>query len=69
MGFVHFSFYSAIELFSESRDARQKPHHKIGQSGFVTFVGKIESPVFFVVPIVSLEDMAKLAPDIIPEDF
>ena len=67
--FVHFSLYSAVELFSKSRDSGQKHHDSVGQSGFVAPVGEIERPGFFVVPIVRLEDMAKLAPDIIPEDL
>ena len=69
MGLIHFSLYSAVELFSKSRDFGQKHHDGVGQSGFVALVGEIERPGFFVVPVVRLEDMAKLAPDIIPEDF
>jgi hypothetical protein len=69
VGLVHFSFYSAVEFFSESRDFGQKHHNGIGQSGFVAPVREIKRTVIFVVPVVRLEDMAKLAPDIIAEDF
>ena len=69
VGLVHLRLYSAVERFSKSRDSGQKHHDGVGQSGLVAFVREIERPGFLVVPIIRLEDMAKLAPDIIPEDF
>ena len=68
VGLVHLRLYSAVERFSKSRHSSKKHHDGVGQSGFVALLREIERPGFFVVPVVRLEDMAKLALDIVTED-